>query len=245
MAQPKKKPEPQDNSLPAPGHNNPPAVLDATENVTFDGITLDAANKEAVKAFVHGAVKLWRQGNRAIHLAAAVAIYHAQQYGDPSLFQNLHDQFDEDSEKALRSGLRSWAGKIATVLGKTEEVEGVEVVTPDKIWLSFSTKDGFKVKSKSQEWRKDNMTLAEIIDTPPFYSKAHGEEKTFDFTSFLKFLKGLQTKAEGQAEKSHIDGIPQQYLKPLQLLANMAEQDLAAVTVSKTPITEILAQRNK
>lgn len=240
MAQPKRK-----DITPAAGHNNPPEILPAIDNVSFDGHTLNMNDKSAVKEFIHGAVRLWRQGNRAIHLAAAVAVFHAQQYGDPSMMNDLHGQFDETSEKALRSGLRSWFGGVATVEGEvTKQEDGSEVTAPDRVWLTFSMKEGFKVKPKSQDYRKDNMTLQEIIDLPPFFAKAHGEEKTFDFVSFLKFLKGLENKAEGQAEKSNV-AIPAAYLKPLQMLAAMAEQDLAAVTTGGAKVVEILAQRNK
>lgn len=234
---------PATTDTPPKDHNNPPEIIEAEEKVTFDEYTVDAANKNAVRSFVESSVFLWRKGRRAIHLAASLAIYHAQQYGDPCHLQFLHDELDEKTEKNLRAGLRGWCKAIATVAEEPIKMEdGSEIVGAERVWLSFKD-DTFKVKSKSESYRKNAMSLQDIIDTAPFYQKLEKDQPDFNFISLLKALKAMEGRADGQAEKAGLDKLPAAYRKPLAMLAAMAAQDLEAIEVGHQPYTEILEQR--
>lgn len=227
----------------------------ATPNVfDFEGTKVNMDSGAETTNFVRNAIKLYRLGNYALHSAVAVAVFHAQQHGDPTPLNLIWKEIHPEKEDRLLNSLRIWVGRAVTVTIREESTvtddDGNEIVTPavNFQWMQYSKESGFKVKSRRDEkgnikpsWPKIDGEPLVIRDLRSFefYHKENGtlfdrnnkeDPKAFGMAELLKMIARFGSQVASKAESKDL-AVPASLHEPLKVLATRATQEAAILGI--------------
>jgi hypothetical protein len=142
---------------------------------------------EKIVAFNTKTMNLYATVKDRMHVGACSAFVHAAQYGDVKPLNAFFDALG----KAYQNGLRVWAGQCASI-----EQDGQK-----GSWLTFSSKDGFKVKKGTERYRVDQYDDT-ILNEKPFFADKDNDVKEYTLESLLKAMNALRSRMEKEEENN-------------------------------------------
>lgn len=155
------------------------------------------------------AVKGYKMNAVMMHHAACAVAFHAADHGDPRPMNALFKEMRENDKNAFRF----WVGKLSTYTlvmeDKTEVIDN---------WLSYTKKDGFAVKPRTENYRKGTLDLDGIIAGTSFMDiNQKAEAKALGMAELLALLAKVQKTTEKKAGDNNLK-LPENVANALEYL---------------------------